>query len=184
MSKPREKGQHLTAEERETAVRTYLAVGSYKKAAELLGTPERPFCWQTIALWKHRDPAWWEETVAKVQLEMEEQYRAGWRNTLTSALSVMQDRLENGNHKLVQVGKGEDGKIETAIVRVPVEAKDAVVIAGIAADKLRTSLGLPSRIVSKVEDNNRLDDLRKLAVAQRKARNSAAVEHPAEVKPH
>jgi hypothetical protein len=174
-----EKRRHYTPEERENAVRTYLALGSYVKAGEALG-----MCWQAIALWKHRDPVWWEETVAKVQMELEEQYRAGWRNVLSNALSVMQDRLENGNHKLVKVETGEDGQHKPVIVRVPVEAKDAVVIGGIACDKLRVSMGLPSRITGKVEDNDRLNDLRKLAQASREARKSAPVEHPAEVKPH
>lgn len=175
----RQKGDILTPEQREEAVRTYLALGSYVKAGAALG-----IAWQTIALWKHRDPVWWEETVAKIQMELEEQYRAGWRNVLSSALSVMQDRLENGNHKLVKVEAGEDGEFKPVIVRVPVEAKDAVVIGGIACDKLRVSMGLPSRIVGKVEDNDRLNDLRKLAQASREARKSAPVEHPAEVKPH
>ena len=179
MLEGREKGEHYTPEQREEIVRTYLALGSYKKAAAALG-----ISWQAIALWKHRDPVWWEETVAKIQTELEEQYRAGWRNVLSSALTVMQDRLENGNHKLVQVGKDGDGNIQTQIVRVPVEAKDAVVIGGIAADTLRVSLGLPNRITKKVEDNDRLNDLRKLALASREARQSAPVEHPAEVKPH
>lgn len=173
------KRRQYTEEERESAVRTYLALGSYVKAGEALG-----MCWQAIALWKHRDPVWWEETVAKIQMELEEQYRAGWRNVLSSALSVMQDRLENGNHKLVQVGKDENGKVITEIVRVPVEAKDAVVIGGIACDKLRVSMGLPNKITGKVEDNDRLGELRKLAQASREARKSEPVEHPAEVKPH
>lgn len=168
-----------TPEEREAGVRAYLALGSYKKAGEATG-----ICHQAIGLWKHRDPVWWDETVAKVQMELEEQYRAGWRNVLSSALSVMQDRLENGNHKLVQVGKDEDGNVVTQIVRVPVEAKDAVVIGGIACDKLRVSMGLPSRIVGKAEDNDRLNDLRKLALASREARKSTEVAHEGEVKPH
>lgn len=179
MSEETGKRRIYTDEERESAVRTYLALGSYVKAGEALG-----MCWQAIALWKHRDPVWWEETVAKIQMELEEQYRAGWRNVLSSALSVMQDRLENGNHKLVQVGKDENGKVITEIVRVPVEAKDAVVIGGIACDKLRVSMGLPNRITGKVEDNDRLGELRKLAQASREARKSEPVEHPAEVKPH
>ena len=175
----RQKGDILTPEEREKAVRTYLALGSYVKAGAALG-----IAWQTIALWKHRDPVWWEETVAKIQMEMEEQYRAGWRNVLSSALSVMQDRLENGNHKLVTVGKDKDGKVVTEIVRVPVEAKDAVVIGGIACDKLRVSMGLPNRITAKTEDGDRLNDLRKLAKASREARDMDAVKHKGEVKTH
>lgn len=172
--------RRYTEEEREAAVRAYLALGSYKKAAEACGM----YCHEAIAVWKHRDPLWWDETVAKIQMELEEQYRAGWRNVLSSALTVMQDRLENGNHKLVQVGKDDDGNVVTQIVRVPVEAKDAVVIGGIACDKLRVSMGLPNRITGKAEDKDRLNDLRKLAQASREARNSAPVAHEGEVKPH
>jgi hypothetical protein len=144
-----------TPEQKEHAISCYLATGSYTKAAALCDMP-----WQTIALWKHRDPRGWEEIVGKLNAEMEEQYRAGWRNVLVRSLDVMQDRLENGNHVLTKDG----------IVRVPVPAKDAVVIGGIAADKLRVSMGLPNRITGKVEDNDRLDELRKLAEASRKAR--------------
>lgn len=159
-----EQRHHYTEEEREQAVRAYLALGTYRKAGELTGVT-----WQAIALWKHRDPQWWDETVAKIQAELEEQYRAGWRNVLSAALNVMQDRLENGNHQLITF-KNAEGKVETRLERVPVPAKDAVVIGGIAADKLRVSMGLPNRITGKVEDNDRLEELRKLAEASRKAR--------------
>jgi hypothetical protein len=147
---------HIPEDEKERIIGLYLAYGSYVKAGEAAGVS-----WQTIALWKHRDPAGWQETVDKLNAEMEEQYRAGWRNVLVRSLDVMQDRLEHGNHKLLKDG---------TIVRVPVEAKDAVVIGGIAADKLRVSMGLPNRITGKVEDNDRLESLRKMAEASRAAR--------------
>lgn len=156
--------QKYTEEQKVYALSCYLAAGSYKKAAEQCQIP-----WQSIALWKYRDPTWWQETIDKLNMEQEEQYRAGWRQVLTRSLDVMQDRLEHGNHKLVKVVM-EDGQIKSEIVRVPVEAKDAVVIGAIAADKLRVSLGLPSRITHKVDDNDRLDALRKLATAAREAR--------------
>jgi hypothetical protein len=143
-------------EQKVLAVSCYLSAGSYRKAEELCGVK-----WQAIAQWKHRTPDWWQETVDKLNAEMEEQYRAGWRNVLVKSLDVMQDRLEHGNHKLLKDG---------TIVRVPVEAKDAVVIGGIAADKLRVSMGLPNRITGKVEDNDRLEELRKMAEASRAAR--------------
>lgn len=157
---------HIVEDARENAVRCYLALGSYRKAGEMSGV-----AWQSIAAWKHREPAWWDETVAKIQAEMEEEYRAGWRSVLSKSLDVMQDRLENGNHQLIQI-KTEKG-VETRLERVPVPAKDAVVIGGIAADKLRVSMGLPNRITGKVEDNDRLEDLRKMAEASRAARKEA-----------
>lgn len=158
---------HIPEDEKERIIGLYLAYGSYVKAGEAAGVS-----WQTIALWKHRDPVGWQETVDKLNAEMEEQYRAGWRNVLVRSLDVMQDRLENGNHQLIQF-KGDDGKVQTRLERVPVPAKDAVVIGGIAADKLRVSMGLPNRITAKVEDNDRLEALRKMAEASRAARKDA-----------
>jgi hypothetical protein len=143
-------------DERENAVRCYVAGGSYSKAEAMCGVPKT-----AMAVWKHRDPQWWEDTITKIHMEMEEQYRAGWREVLGLGLDAMQDRLRNGNHKLLKDG---------TIVRVPVEAKDAVVISGIAADKLRVSMGLPNRITGKVEDNDRLEALRKMAEVSRAAR--------------
>lgn len=162
----RRKGDHYSDEQREEAVRAYLALGSYEKAAQVVGMTK-----EAIAVWRHRHPDQWEELVQKVQCDMEEKYRAGWRGVLSNALDVMQDRLANGNHKAV---RDRDG--EYTMIRVPVEAKDAIVIAGIAADKLRVSLGLPNRITGKVQDNDRLEELRKLAAAARAAR----AEKPAE----
>jgi len=164
----RRKGQHYSDEQREEAVRAYLALGSYEKAAQVVGMTK-----EAIAVWRHRHPDQWEEIVQKVQCQMEEQYRAGWRGVLSNALDVMQDRLANGNHKPV---RGEDG--EYKMLRVPVEAKDAIVIAGIAADKLRVSLGLPNRITGKVQDNDRLEELRKLAAASRAARDKSEPSDP------
>lgn len=155
---------HYTDEQKETAVRCYLAGGSYAKAEALSGVKK-----EAIALWKHRNPEWWEEMVQKISAEMEQETQSGWRRVLGKALNVMEDRLENGNHQLIQF-KGADGKVETRLERVPVPAKDAVVIGGIAADKLRVSMGLPNRITGKVEDNDRLEELRKLAEASRAAR--------------
>lgn len=153
--------RHHTDEEREEAVRAYLALGSYDKAATACRMSAI-----AIAVWRHRHPDQWEELVQKVQCEMEERYRAGWRGVLSNALDVMQDRLQNGNHKPVRDKEGQ-----YTMIRVPVEAKDAIVIAGIAADKLRVSLGLPNRITGKVQDNDRLEELRKLALASREARS-------------
>lgn len=162
-----EKHTMYTEEQKRLGVSCYLASGSYEKAERLCGIK-----WQTIAQWKNRTPDWWDETVASLNAEMEEQYRAGWRGVLSKSLDVMQDRLENGNHMPVKVKK-EDGSSGYEMVRVPVPAKDAVVIGGIAADKLRVSMGLPNRITGKVEDNDRLEELRKLAEASRAARKEA-----------
>lgn len=160
-------------DERENAVRCYVAGGSYRKAEAMCGVPK-----EVIAVWKHRDPQWWEDTITKIHMEMEEQYRAGWREVLGLGLDAMQDRLRNGNHVPVKT-KNEDGSYGYTMLRVPVPAKDAVVISGIAADKLRVSMGLPNRITGKVEDNDRLEELRKLAEASRKAREDRSGVTPA-----
>ena len=132
----------------------YLSTGFYKKASAASGVP-----WQTIAFWKNSAP-WWDEMCAKLTMEMEEQYRAGWRKVLGGSLEAIEDRLLNGNHVMTKEG----------IVRIPVQAKDAVVIAGIACDKLRVSLGLPTRITKSASDIDRMAALREAAMADQAAR--------------
>jgi hypothetical protein len=148
-----------TDEHKELAVRAYLAMGTYDKASAVCGVPR-----STIAWWRQKAP-WWDDLAAKVHQEMEETYRAGWRGVLEKALDQIADRVANGNWVLSRDG---------TITRVPVSARDLILVAGIAQDKLRLSLRLPSRIVAREFVEDRLAELRKLAEADRESRLSLA----------
>lgn len=182
----RQQGKERSPEEREEAVRAYLATGDCAKAAKLTGLPER-----TIQTW--RTAAWWDEVAARVCQELEEAYRAGWRGCLSGALDVMQDRLEKGNYA---TDRGRpcyeteadgtfkrDAEGRLIPIRVPVPAKDAIVIAGIAQDKLRLSLGLPTSITKREGDEDRLSKLRKKAEEDRANRAPPKAEGTNEFQP-
>lgn len=167
-------------EQRKEAVRCYLVTGECEAATKLCGVPA-----QTINHWKLH-ATWWDEVSLEVCLELEEKYRAGWRGALSGALDIMQDRLAHGN-VAVHLGKpvyetNEAG--EKVAVRVPIPAKDAIVIGAIAQDKLRLSLGLPSRIVAREADDDRLSRLRKVAEEDRRARGLTESPAEAPAKPH
>jgi hypothetical protein len=134
--------------ERRAVVKAYLLLGTIEKASQATGVAEG-----TIKTWRYGNPEWWAETADSITQEMEGQYQSGWRRVLGKAVEQMEDRLSNGDEKLLRDGTK---------VRVLIAAKEAAVIAGIAADKLRVSMGLPTRITQKA-DVDRLAKLRKIA---------------------
>jgi len=66
-------------------------------------------------------------------VEIEGNYRPGWVRVLGKAIEVMEKRLDEGDPKVTKDG----------VVMVGVPAKEAAVIAGIAADKLRQFANVP-----------------------------------------
>lgn len=115
------RGAYTEAERRE-ALRQYLLLGTYRAASEAVAIPE-----QTMRSWKHNDREWWDRVQNELITQIEGDYRPGWVRVLGKAVEAMQERLDKGDTKLTKEG----------LVRVPVPAKEAAVIAGIAADKLR-----------------------------------------------
>jgi hypothetical protein len=144
-----------TESERREAVREYLLRGSYVAVEEALGVPR-----QTVAGWKHDQREWWEKTVAQLIVEIEGDYRPGWVRVLGKAVEAMEDRLDHGDTKVTKEGA----------IKVPVSAKEAAVIAGIAADKLKQfGIGTPAKGETAEERQERL---RRLAQEDRAARGS------------
>ena len=76
----------------------------------------------------------------EVRSEKEDEFRAGFSGIIETALFRAKDALERGDTKLV---KTKDRYEER---RVPVSAKDAMVMAAIAYDKLRLIENLPTAI--------------------------------------
>ena len=104
-----------TESERERAVRAYVTQGTLRAAEEATQIP-----WQTIAGWKHRDPQWWDQAVAKVTLSLIEQLtesdQSSLRRVRTRVIEMLEQRLAQGDQKL-NVKTGE-------LVRVEVPAKE------------------------------------------------------------
>jgi hypothetical protein len=161
-----------TPEQHKGAVRAYLVTGTYRAAAKLCGVPA-----QTICYWKLHG-GWWADVELRVSMELEEKTRAELRRILKISLEVLEDRLKHGNHAVhrgIPIYEQEvvdgtlvyklDAEGKRISVRVPITAKDAILIMGIAFDKLRLMDGRPSRIVAREDDVDRMAQLRAAALA-------------------
>lgn len=127
----------------------FLVHGNVNKVARAMGIPSR-----TIANWtKH---PWWEQLLAEIGAQNEPEFQAGFRENVRLALGAVKDRLEHGETKLVKDKEGE--YVER---KVPVGAKDSMIIAGISFDKLRLSRGDPTIITASTGPSS--EELRKIA---------------------
>jgi hypothetical protein len=129
------RGTKYGVQERVGAVVAFMVHGSIRRTAEAVNLPA-----STLRDWKNQE--WWADLYAEVRAEKESEFQAGFSRIVQAAIGEIEDRLENGDVKLV---KGKDGYEQQ---RVPISAKDATVIAGISYDKLRLSLNLPTSISS------------------------------------
>jgi hypothetical protein len=123
-------------------VRLYLLHGTVDRVSQDTGIPI-----PSIMNWKNRDRAWWDRTCAELIVEIEGNYRPGWVRVLGKAIEVMEKRLEEGDPKVAKDGK---------VVMQGVPAKEAAVIAGIAADKLKQFANVPGKPESREERRERL----------------------------
>lgn len=101
-------------------VSTYLATGNFSLTARLTEVP-----YETIRVW--RSKPWWAEMVNDLQIQEKVDSNKTLKNIREKALTVVMDRLENGNCQY----DNKTGKV----VRVPVNARDAHKIASDFIDK-------------------------------------------------
>ena len=139
-------GSKYTDEDRRTAVLEYSLTGSVKEAAKRADIPRT-----TISDWKKT--AWWEEMLVKVRHEKEARILADNERIMDLAQREIEDRLANGDVQLVRT---KDGVKEH---RVPVKARDAAVIKGIAEDKRRVQLNMPTSITAKQGTKEHIEKL-------------------------
>ena len=126
-------GSKYGVQERIQVVVAFLVEGNVSRTSKATGIPKT-----TIRDWRKTD--WWEQLCEEVRSEKETEFQAGFTRIVESAIGQVEDRLKLGDVKLVKTRDGHEQ------VRVPVSAKDAIVIGGIGYDKLRLSLNLPTSI--------------------------------------
>ena len=112
-------GSKYTDEDRRQAVVLYLTLGTNIAVAKEIGCDD-----STISRW--RESEWWEQEAQKVAEEIEDEYRAKLRKVA----------LKGADQAITSLDAGE------------VKAKDAMVISGIAYDKLRLSENRPTSITA------------------------------------
>lgn len=116
------------ADKQEAAIH-YAVYGSLAKIERELGIPKPTSC-----LWKNKGDAVWVETVAQVQTEKSEEHRAVYVQLVDQAQEQVRIKLPEAT------------------------AAQAMVIAGIATDKVRVHDGMPTSI-SGSQDNRALADV-------------------------
>ena len=92
------------------AVQSYLLLGNLAMTGRILGIPEI-----TLRVWKRTD--WWATLVAEIKSQEKVQLSGKMKKLLDASLSVVEDRLINGDYQMDQK-TGE-------VVRKPVNMKDA-----------------------------------------------------------
>ncbi len=132
--------------DRRRAVVEYCVHGLMTKVSEATGIPDT-----TLATWKNKSP-WWDDLVATVRNEINDQILAQNLEIATKANERVLDSLENGDEKLVW----DKDKGEHVIMRVKPTGKDSMVMSGIGQDKARVQLNLPTSITSSQASNDQI----------------------------
>jgi transposase-like protein len=130
--------------DKDRAVAVYKATGAPLKTAEITGIPYR-------TLWEWMKQEWWSEKMLSLKAEDSAVLEDASTTLAKKAQEIVAERLENGDFVV-----GKDGNL----MRKPVSARDAVVIAAINIDKRRQfqeepvreqQLGTTERLLKLVE---------------------------------
>ena len=136
-------GSKYTDEERRGAALEYGVYGNMAKVARTTGIPET-----TLFHWKNHSD-WWDTLVVEVRGEKADEQRQGYSLIVDKAHREVIDRLEKGDFAHYQGKK----------FRIPVKAKEAAIISGIATEKIRLSDNLPTTIT---DNRSSEDQIKKL----------------------
>lgn len=123
-------GSRYTDIDRREAGITYLVTGNLRATAKQTGVNER-----TLADWVKSD--WWDTLLQTLHAEKGQELDSKLSQIIDRCLVEVGDRLINGDCKM-----GKDGKL----VRVPIPAKDAAIIAAVMFDKRQIIRNLPTAI--------------------------------------
>lgn len=148
MSKMVKTGSKYTDEDRRGAVVLFASKGLMSNVSRNTGIPE-----STLCEWKKS--GWWDDVLAEVRSEINEQILAQNLEIATKAGELVLDSIENGDEKLVW----DKNKGEHVIKRVKPSGKDAAVISGITQDKARVQLNLPTSITDNVSSREHIKEL-------------------------
>lgn len=123
-------GSRYTDVDRREAAITYLVTGNLRATAKQTGVNER-----TLADWVRSD--WWDGLLQTLHAEKGRELDSKLSQIIDRCLVEVGDRLMNGDCKI-----GRDGNL----VRVPIPAKDAAIIAAVMFDKRQIIRNLPTAI--------------------------------------
>ena len=133
-------GSRYTDIDRREAAVTYLVTGNLRATAKQTRVNER-----TLADWVKSD--WWDDLLQTLHAEKGRELDCKMSQIIDRALDEVGDRLVNGDCKI-----GKDG----SLVRVPIPAKDAAIIAAVMFDKRQIIRNLPTSITQSPDHLQRI----------------------------
>ena len=137
-------GSKYTDEERRGAALEYGVYGNMAKVARTTGIPET-----TLFYWKNHSD-FWDTLVVGVRGEKADEQRQGYSLIVDKAHKEIVDRLDKGDFVHYQGKK----------IRIPVKAKEAAIISGIATEKIHLA---DNRFVSTGTNQNATEAIMALA---------------------
>ena len=132
------KPNEYTDEQRRAAVAAYQVLGTFKAVAEQLGLNK----W-TVRNWHKSE--WWPEVARQVKQEADDQIVAKFTRVVNTALDGIEDRLVNGDERLVKTKEGHES------VRVKMSGRDCALVAGVSTDKRQILTHQPTSIKGEAE---------------------------------
>ena len=93
---PKQRGSKYTNEQRRAVIAEYIVTGNITKTAEMNDMPK-----QTVSNWVNSD--WGVELISQLRTEKGEEIDASFTKLYVSAFEQAQDRVENGDFRLMKV---------------------------------------------------------------------------------
>jgi len=113
-------------------------------ACRLLGIKER-----TAERWATYP--WYKQALTQIRSRIDDALDCTYTKVITKAQEAVLDRLEAGDHQVMRDG---------SIIRKPVSAKDAAIVASISFDKRSLLRGKPTAISESKTTSDRLEELK------------------------
>lgn len=129
----------------------YAVLGHTGKVAEISGIATT-----TISKWRKEE--WFIQLLDDIRNENNDKIDVKFTESISKALDLIDDRLENGDSYLTKSGE---------LVKVPVKIRDLALVAAINIDKRQILRNKPTQIVQKQETPviDKLDELAKAFTA-------------------
>jgi len=149
---PKQPGSHYTDEQRRSVIADFVVTGNITKTAALHNMPE-----QTVRDWTKSD--WGVELVGEIREQKAPELDAHMTKLIDSAFSEAQDRVDNGDFRLVKIKtatKKSNGDMEVSedyeLKRIPMTGKDLIVGGAVVYDKQRLHRNQPTQIQAQAAD--------------------------------
>ena len=153
MTLPKQPGSQYTNVQRIAVISDYVVLGNQTKVAELHNIPLT-----TVHEWIKSE--WGVALFEEIRIEKEPELDANLTRLIDSAFEEAEDRIKNGDFRLVKTKKAiknEDGSLEVSedyeLKRIPMGGKELVISGATVYDKQRLHRNQPTSIITKDTPN-------------------------------